>query len=296
MEHKKFGLKVSSLKEDGTFSGILSAYGNIDAGGDVVMPGAYTKTIQESGGKCVMCWQHDQKDPIGVLFLKDTGENLEVEGKFNLAEDVPTARRGYSMMKFLDEHGLKMGLSIGYEIVRREIKDGVRYLKEIRLMEGSPVTTPMNELCVVTSVKSIDGAKDFSSSLEAIQLWSSKYHLLRALEESLDDALYSGDDAAEVTASVQRSLDQFASTYMEWLPKMLTLWGLKEIPQPDQKAGRSISSASRTKIEAAISKLQELLGGTSADAAAKAGPDIPAAPDSEAIHSAISRISAISLR
>jgi HK97 family phage prohead protease len=271
IETKKLGLKLSSLEDDGTFTGLLSAYGNVDGGNDVVEPGAYTKTILESGGRLVMCWQHDQKDPIGAFTMTDTPEGLVVKGQLNLDDAVPSARRAYSMMKFLHGVGLKMGLSIGYEVIKREFKNGLRYLKELRLREGSLVTTPMNDLTWVTDVKGGGQAKDFSSSLEAIQLWSTKYQLIQALEESLMEVFYSETDAAKAIEGVDTILDQFSATYKEWIrkPLLLQMWGMKEAPA--FKAGRSISAASRAQIEAAISNLQALLGeaSTSPDEAAK---------------------------
>lgn len=278
IETKNLELKLSALSEDGTFTGLLSAYGNIDEGGDVVERGAYTKTIQESRGKILMLWQHKQDEPIGAMQMFDTPEGLQVKGSLNLDDAVPTAKRAYSMMKFLSEHGLKMGMSIGFEAVKKEFKDGIRYLKEIKLLEGSLVTIPMNTLCRVGDVKSAGEFKDFNDSLEAIQLYSSKYQLLEALYNALDMILYyDNTDAAQKTADAATAIDQFKETYIEWLPKLLSLWGVKDFPAVDAKAGRAISAANRKKIEEMISSLQALIAesGTSEEAADDKGNEPP---------------------
>ena len=46
------------------------------------------------------------------------------------------------------------GLSIGHDAVKSDFKDGVRYLRELKLYEVSLVVMPMNELATVTAVKS----------------------------------------------------------------------------------------------------------------------------------------------
>lgn len=286
-EKKQMQLKISSLTEDGTFLGRLSAYGNVDGRNDIVEPGAYTKTISELKGKLVMCWQHDQKEPIGVMTLADSSDGLDVKGQLNLDADVPTARRAYATMKFLQQNGLKMGLSIGYEVIKREFKDGIRHLKELRLREGSLVTIPMNDLTWVTDVKSgaVEG-KDFASTLEAIQLWGAKYQLVQALEESLSQVFYVETDAAAAVAAVDTILDQFADTYKEWVrkPLLLQMWGMKG---DELKAGRVLSASSRSQIEAAISNLQALLeAGTSEPEAAKHGAATVSAEPGITLHSA----------
>lgn len=301
MEMKKTAIefKVSALAEDGTFTGLLSAYGNIDSGGDVVEKGAYRKTITENP-TIPLCWHHDITQVIGVIGLKDADEGLMVEGKLNLDGAVPLASQAHSTMKFLRDNGLKMGLSIGYEVVKREIKDGVRYLRELRLREGSVVTTPMNDLCWVTGVKGADGQKDFDSELEMIQLWAKKYQMIDALDRALSDAFYGNTERDALLASIDSIIEQFSTRYKEWVrvPRLTELWGMKELPQ--LKAGRAISAANRAKLEAIVTNLQALLGEAStsedqeaayADEAAKS-----AEPDQDEIHSVIERLNKFSFK
>ena len=47
IERKALGFQLESIEEDGTFSGHAAAFGNIDNGGDVILPGAFARTIKE---------------------------------------------------------------------------------------------------------------------------------------------------------------------------------------------------------------------------------------------------------
>jgi uncharacterized protein len=69
-----------------------------------------------------------------------------------LALSMSKARKAFDLMKAR----LLKGLSIGYDIVRSDVKDGVRRLLELKLYEVSLVTLPMNELATVSAVKSED--------------------------------------------------------------------------------------------------------------------------------------------
>lgn len=157
MENKQeFVFEIKELSEEGTFEGLLSPYGNVDQGGDVVEPGAYTKTLKEGGNKRPLLYQHDE--PIGELELEDRKEGLWAKGK--LLMDLPDAKKAYLLIK----NNIVKGLSIGYRTIKDSVEGGVRHLKEIKLLEGSIVTFPMNEMALIESVKA--GAR-FSSSTKS---------------------------------------------------------------------------------------------------------------------------------
>lgn len=152
---KDFRFQIKSLNEQGQFSGLASVYGNVDLGGDVVVPGAFQKTLADRGGEVPILFAHDTRQPVGLGKLKDTASGLLIEGQLIL--DVPKAREAYSLLK---ARVLK-GLSIGYDTVKSDIKEGVRYLRELKLFEISLVTVPMNEQALVTSVKAEDRQLDW---------------------------------------------------------------------------------------------------------------------------------------
>jgi HK97 family phage prohead protease len=147
----EINLELKSIAEDGSFEGLAAVYGNKDLGGDIIEPGAFTKSLAEKA-QVPLLYQHDPHEPIGVGTLTDTEQGLAITGKLVLQSDV--ARKCYALMRA----GALKGLSIGYQIVTAAAANGARLLKELKLAEVSIVTFPMNPLAVVTEVKEQDCA------------------------------------------------------------------------------------------------------------------------------------------
>jgi len=144
---------IKKLGEDGVFSGYGSIFGNKDSGGDIVVPGAFAKSLadhRQKGTSVKMFWQHDQREPIGKwLDISEDGKGLYVEGKLNMG--VQRAREAHALLKDGDIDGL----SIGYGIVDAEPdeKRGALLLKQVKLYEVSVVSMAMNERARVDAVK-----------------------------------------------------------------------------------------------------------------------------------------------
>lgn len=155
METLNVPFELKTLDEQaGTFEGYAAVFGNVDLGGDVLEPGALTKTVSERPQVPIL-WQHDPHEPIGVGTLAVDGHGLKVNGKLTLG--VRRAEEARALMR----DGALGGLSIGYQTVKKAYRDGVRLLKEIAVREFSPVTFPMNELATFHGVKGlIDGLRD----------------------------------------------------------------------------------------------------------------------------------------
>ena len=142
------------IDADGRFAGYASAFGLVDDSGDVVMPGAFAKSLARRGAARIkMLFQHDPNTPIGVwLDIREDGEGLYVKGR--LTTEVGRAREVLSLMRA----GALDGLSIGYRTVRgrTDAKTGIRQLHEVDLWEISVVTFPMLPEARVVSVKDAD--------------------------------------------------------------------------------------------------------------------------------------------
>ena len=144
-------------KPYGKFEGYGSIFGNKDLGNDVVMEGAFSKSLRSRRAKGVkLLWQHKQDMPIGVFeSIKEDGDGLRVKG--SLALGTQQGREAYELLKM----GALDGLSIGYKADPK--KQGYderrrrRMLKEVDLMEISLVTFPMNPKARVSAVKGLDG-------------------------------------------------------------------------------------------------------------------------------------------
>lgn len=147
-EKKTLRFDVKSLEPDGSFEGNLAVYNNVDAVGDRIVPGAFSQTLQARGGVVPMLWSHNPDEPIGTLQLTDTPRALHAKGQLIL--DVGRAREVYSLLKAR----IVKGLSIGYDVVRDSVENGVRVLKELKLYEGSLCVFPANPEAIVQSVKS----------------------------------------------------------------------------------------------------------------------------------------------
>lgn len=225
LKHLELKLKINDVTDSGTFNGVASPYGNIDLGGEVVEKGAFTKSLKEQS-EVPLLWQHDRKEPIGVGVLEDGAKGLAIDGELIL--EVAKAKEAYALMKpspRLGKVAIK-GLSIGYEIVKDSIENGVRRLKELRLWEVSLVTFPMNQMAQVTAVKgmNLDLKMNFTTALDIEETWSKRYQMMYALQGSLDSIAYDANlTNDEKAAAIDASIGQFRDAYTEFIPKFLDL-------------------------------------------------------------------------
>lgn len=154
MNRKSFNLKIKAVQEDGFFSGYGAVFGNVDWYNDVILPGAFVKSLEKWAEKNKMppvLWNHNDGEPIGVYTnIYEDEKGLFVEGRL-LIDDVPRAKSTHALLKA----GAIDGLSIGYKTKKaNQQTNGIRELIELDLGEISIVTMPANEESLITSVKS----------------------------------------------------------------------------------------------------------------------------------------------
>lgn len=160
IKHKEFpfSLKMSSDDSPGTIEGYVSVYGNVDASGEKVMPGAFAESLatqKREGRYPLMLWQHDTYEPIGVWDdLSDDGKGLFGKGRLIINNNVPTADKVYALVK----NDAVRGLSIGYREVKVEPPSNgePRKLVQLDLLEASIVSMPANRRARIDAIKSID--------------------------------------------------------------------------------------------------------------------------------------------
>lgn len=134
--------------------GYASTFGNVDLGGDVVVKGAFTKTIaniKANGIPLLADHMPTVQSVLGTIFdAKQDAHGLKIKALFSTA---PSAQDAY--IKGTEGHLSKM--SIGYEPMDYAYEDRegmrVRLLKEIKLWECSVVVFPMNPEAVIDRVK-----------------------------------------------------------------------------------------------------------------------------------------------
>lgn len=154
-------LTIKSVSDSGEFEGYGSVFGTEDSYGDVVVKGAFEKSLaqwREKGRMPAMLWQHNTNEPIGVYTeMREDDIGLYFKGKLLIDGD-PLAKRAHAHMKA----GSLSGMSIGYMLNDYEYDKlkGVWILKEIDLWELSLVTFPANDEARISNVKSIlDGGE-----------------------------------------------------------------------------------------------------------------------------------------
>lgn len=143
-----------------TVKQIFAVMGNRDNGNDIIHPGAFTKTLRERFDMVQVLWQHQGfEPPIGVPHVvKEIGkEDLPSE----VLRDAPDATgalygeieyldtpRGNEVLVGIQKRAIKKN-SIGYIAVKADYTtldgDSVRNLREVMLMDVSPVNWAMNE-------------------------------------------------------------------------------------------------------------------------------------------------------
>ena len=120
----------------------------------------YGKVIFESGSieipeakSIKLLSQHDTKKPLGraVSFS-------ESEDAINAVFSISRSQRGTEAL-ILAEEGLQSGLSIGAEVLKSKIKDGVTYVSAARLVEVSLVTEPAFKSAQVTDIAAEEAEK-----------------------------------------------------------------------------------------------------------------------------------------
>lgn len=161
-------MEIKSLNDTGEFEGLGSTFGGKpDSYGDIIAPGAYSKSLAEHSAKGTMpkmFWQHDPSQPIGKwleAFEDDRG--LMMRGKLNMG--VQRGKEAYALLK----EGDIDGLSIGYRIkdYEKNESDGTWLLKELDLMEVSVVSIGANENATISSIKAAKASHDLTERLKA---------------------------------------------------------------------------------------------------------------------------------
>jgi len=141
----------------GVVTGYFSAFNNIDSDGDVIVSGAYKKTVAENGpngkNRIMHLLQHNPLMPLAKpMELIEDGKGLRFVSK------ITETSYGKDVIKLYAE-GVFNEHSVGFEIVKSDNKAGYREIREIKLWEGSTVTWGANPNTPIESMKSWDKPK-----------------------------------------------------------------------------------------------------------------------------------------
>lgn len=182
MNKKSLSLEFDSIKaldDNGGFEGYASVFGVQDYDGDVIVRGAFKKSI-ESGKQVKMLWQHDRTTIIGKWTeIREDEKGLFVKGV--LFTELDKGREAYILLK----NGVLNGMSVGFNIQNAYQEESTRnqVIDDADLWEISLVTWGANPEALITNVKTV---KDF--------------------EQFLRDAGYSRKEAKTITSHGYKAL------------------------------------------------------------------------------------------
>lgn len=208
LRYKSFKLKIDKAQDDGIIRGYASTFGNVDQGRDVIVRGAFKKTIQENAAIPILD-SHRADKQIGInLAAEEDSKGLFVEGQLNMHD--PNAKAKFNLIKMIQKAGGKAGLSIGFRVVRDEYdrENDIRYLKEVRLFEYSLVAFPMNEEASITEAKAQQDILNFKIQ-SLIDEGFTQEQIRSALSFSAADSV--DRDPQKVLQSLEDTLQIFRS-------------------------------------------------------------------------------------
>ncbi len=157
IEYKSISASGESIKDVDTKQGIITGYfsifGNVDSDKDIILPGAFKKTLSENYRRIKHLYQHDPWRPLAGtkddrLKVMEDSKGLAFESKISQTSYGKDVIQLYQD-GVLDEH------SIGFITMRSNDKASHRELIELKLFEGSSVTWAANELAQTSTVKAI---------------------------------------------------------------------------------------------------------------------------------------------
>lgn len=176
------GALLDLSTSEGIVEAIVSVFGVLDEGGDIVVPGAYVKTITERGRRIRVLDHHNSysvRDVIGVpLAMRELSrDELPAEilsqwpeatgGLWTKTQYLLNTEEGAGVFARIAS-GALAEYSIGYQVMQAGYQDvewrgsivPVRLLKEIKLWEYSPVVWGMNPATATVQVKAAEMAPE----------------------------------------------------------------------------------------------------------------------------------------
>lgn len=243
MRYKTLELKAD---ETGKIAGFFSTYEKIpDSYGDIIEPGAFTKTIEKrkaSGHPFPLCWNHDFSSVIGVV---DNVEEKEI-GPYIEASFLDTALA--QDVRKMVQSGAVYQFSFAYDVLSwreptaEEKKMGVQnVLQEVEVFEVSVVTVPANQNAVVTDIKGAieaeikAGRRNNKSDEETIkQIISLAQSLLTVKEDDKPEEEEAEEEAkSEVNEASEEQKDDGNSKRADELLEKIK--SMKEVPDHDDE-------------------------------------------------------------
>jgi len=192
--YSTFTTKSFTEREEGTFEGYAATYGNIDRMGHIIKKGAFTESLEKSGGNLKLFWNHmhygSVDNFIGTVKAEEDNKGVRVKAKFFL--DKQTAKEVYHHVKRGEIDSMSIGFNVSDSKFIDKIIDGkektVWEIKKGDLLEVSAVNIPANPKATINpaTVKSYNLPKT-----------------IREAESCLRDVGFSGKQAKELISTIK---------------------------------------------------------------------------------------------
>ena len=307
--HKAFTLASFKAAGDGeaegTFEALISVFGNVDADGDRVRPGAFAKDLkgwQASGDPIPVVWSHHWENPDAHIGYVDPTNAREVDAglvmKGRLDVDKPFARQVYDLLK---ARRVKE-FSFAYEVVSeaKSKADGANELSELKLIEVGPTMKGINPATQLLDVKARPAPKAW------VTLDGSHEDLAEQLDETVEDwaeelggwgyveAVFDGYLIAGVDSMMEDETTFYQMTYAVAADETVTLGPPEQVEltavvesvvkarrgarrqKSRRKAGRVLSAANEKDLRTAVSLINGCLAQVTGSDSADSGDAKPA--------------------
>lgn len=205
LKRKNSGSGIADVDEKkSVVVGYASKFGNIDSHNDIVLKGAFKRTIQHNGQRVKTLMHHDPVSIVGKpLEMREDDQGLYTETK------VSDTAMGRDLLTLIAD-GVIDEMSIGYIPVDEEYNEerGANLVKEVKLVEYSFVTLASNPEARVEGLKGTAAVSEITSSM-------------KRLEKALRDGSFVTDEvpeAIEFIVKYWRSVLEDTKQEMEVVP------------------------------------------------------------------------------
>lgn len=200
--YKSFDLQVKDVDaKSSVVAGYFSAFGMVDSDGDILMPGAFKRSIQDWGpdGKQRIkhLLNHNPSQPLGKPYvLKEDSYGLYYESK------IGTHQLGKDFIKMV-ESGLISEHSIGFKTLREQKGSEANEIHDVMLFEGSSLTAwGANENTPLIGMK---GMKNIEKIQDQIKAFEKFIRDSDVTDETIDLCLIKVKQLAQTVEQMQTS-------------------------------------------------------------------------------------------
>ena len=251
MDIKTFCTGFKDINEnDGIVAGYASTFNVKDDHNDIVMPGAFSRTINswgpEGADRIKALYQHDPAWLVGKPIELSEDEN----GLFHNTKFSTDNAMSHDVFVLIRDEVITEQ-SIGYDVIKHGKGEDARLLKELKLWEYSFVTFGANRFTPITSVKSR----------------TEEYHKLRERMNTMQKLINDNKlDSKEVKHMTNIALSKWQGEIKEIEDsKPFAMKQPKENDDMEEKAGRVLNAKNRALLEEAREDIDEVLRACDSD-------------------------------